>query len=105
MTRVGAESVGRIGRASIRKFDSIVARSMPGLAHMRSNIASWRIDWIDGNINFAIGRASKLEALSDEHWRRLTKTPRNSHLFNTHRYQLKVASCAKWKGLHSLTIG
>ena len=54
MTRVGAESVGRIGRTSIRRFDSAVARNMPGLAHMRSTMASWRIDRTDGNITFAV---------------------------------------------------
>ena len=34
-------------------FDSIVARAIPGLAHMRSNMASWRIDRTDGNIALA----------------------------------------------------
>ena len=48
MTRVGAVIVGRIGRTSIRNAASIVARAIPGLALMRSNIASWRIDRTDG---------------------------------------------------------
>ena len=49
MTRVGAVIVGRIGRTSIRNVDSSVARAMPGLALMRSNMASWRIDRTDGS--------------------------------------------------------
>ena len=48
MTRVGAVIVGRIGRTSIRNAASSVARAIPGLALMRSNIASWRIDRTDG---------------------------------------------------------
>lgn len=52
MTRVGTVSVGRIGRTSIWNSDSIVARTIPGLALMRSNVASWRIDRTDGNIHF-----------------------------------------------------
>ncbi len=48
MTRVGTVIVGRIGRTSIRNTDSSVARTIPGLAHMRSNMASWRIDPNDG---------------------------------------------------------
>ena len=48
MTRVGAVIVGRIGRTSIRNAASIVARAIPGLALMRSNIASWRVDRTDG---------------------------------------------------------
>jgi hypothetical protein len=35
-------SVGRIGRTSMRNNASSVARAIPGLAHMRSNMASWR---------------------------------------------------------------
>ena len=35
--------VGRIGRTSIRNNASSDARAIPGLAHIRSNIASWRI--------------------------------------------------------------
>jgi hypothetical protein len=54
MTRVGAVSVGRIGRTSIRNNDSIVARTIPGLALIRSNMASWRIDRTDGNINLPV---------------------------------------------------
>ena len=50
MTRVGAVIVGRIGRTSIRNAASSVARAIPGLAHMRSNIASWRIDRTDGTL-------------------------------------------------------
>ena len=42
MTRVGAVIVGRIGRTSNRNAASIAARAIPGLAHMRSNMASWR---------------------------------------------------------------
>ena len=42
MTRVGAVIVGRIGRTSSRNAASIDARAIPGLAHMRSNMASWR---------------------------------------------------------------
>ena len=49
MTRVGAVMVGRIGRTSIRNIASIVARAIPGLALMRSNMASWRIDRTDGS--------------------------------------------------------
>ena len=49
MTRVGAVIVGRIGRTSIRNTASSVARAIPGLALMRSNIASWRIDRTDGS--------------------------------------------------------
>ena len=49
MTRVGAVIVGRIGRTSIRNAASSVARAIPGLALMRSNIASWRIDRTDGS--------------------------------------------------------
>ena len=48
MTRVGAVIVGRIGRTSIRNPASSVARAIPGLALIRSNIASWRIDRTDG---------------------------------------------------------
>ena len=33
----------------IRIADSSVARAIPGLAHMRSNMASWRIDRTDGS--------------------------------------------------------
>ena len=44
MTRVGTVIVGRIGRTSIRNVASSVARAIPGLAHIRSNIPSWRID-------------------------------------------------------------
>ena len=44
MTRVGTVIVGRIGRTSIRNAASSVARAIPGLAHIRSNIPSWRID-------------------------------------------------------------
>ena len=40
--------VGRIGRTSIRNSASTVARAIPGLALMRSNIPSWRIDRNDG---------------------------------------------------------
>ena len=40
--------VGRIGRTSIRNAVSNDARAIPGLAHMRSNIASCRIDRTDG---------------------------------------------------------
>ena len=39
---------------SSRNTDSAVARTIPGLALMRSNIASWRIDRTDGNIHFAV---------------------------------------------------
>ena len=53
MTRVGTVIVARIDRISIRNTDSAVARTIPGLAHMRSNIASWRIDRIDGNMHLA----------------------------------------------------
>ena len=56
MTRVGAEIVGRIARTSMRRFDSVVARNMPGLAHMRSTMASWRIDRTDGNITSLLRR-------------------------------------------------
>jgi hypothetical protein len=42
MTRVGTVIVGRIGRTSIRNAASSDARAIPGLAHMRSNMASWR---------------------------------------------------------------
>ena len=48
MTSVGALIVGRIGRTSIWNAASSVARAIPGLALMRSNIASWRIDRTDG---------------------------------------------------------
>jgi hypothetical protein len=48
MTRVGTVIVGRIGRTSIRDAASSVARTIPGLAHIRSNIAHRRIDWSDG---------------------------------------------------------
>ena len=48
MTRVGAVIVGRIGRTSIRNDASSDARAIPGLALMRSNMASWRIDRTDG---------------------------------------------------------
>ena len=48
MTRVGAVIVGKIGRTSIRNAASSDARAIPGLALMRSNIASWRIDRTDG---------------------------------------------------------
>ena len=41
--------VGRIGRTSIRNAASIVARAIPGLVHIRSNIASWRSDRTDGS--------------------------------------------------------
>jgi len=54
MTRVGTMSVGRIGRTSIRRFDSIVACSIPGLAHMRSTMPSWRIERTDGNHHLAV---------------------------------------------------
>ena len=47
--QVGAVIVGRIGRTSIRNAASAVARAIPGLALMRSNIASCRIDRTDGN--------------------------------------------------------
>ena len=40
--------VGRIGRTSIPNDASTVARAIPGLAHIRSNIPSWRIDRTDG---------------------------------------------------------
>ena len=40
MTRVGALIVGRIGRTSIRNAVSNDARAIPGLAHMRSSMAS-----------------------------------------------------------------
>jgi hypothetical protein len=40
---VGTVIVGRIGRTSIRNIASNDARAIPGLAHIRSNIASWRI--------------------------------------------------------------
>jgi hypothetical protein len=53
MTRVGEVIVGRIGRTSIRKADSTVARSIPGLALMRSNVASWRVERADGNHHLA----------------------------------------------------
>ena len=43
MTRVGTVIVGRIGRTSIRNAASSDARAIPGLAHIRSNMASWRI--------------------------------------------------------------
>ena len=49
MTRVGALIVGRIGRTSIRNIASSAARAIPGLALMRSTIASWRIDRTDGS--------------------------------------------------------
>ena len=39
MTKVGAVIVGRTGRTSIRKPVSNEARAIPGLAHMRSNVA------------------------------------------------------------------
>ena len=54
MTRVGTAIVDRIGRMSVRNTDSIDARTIPGLAHIRSTIASWRIERIDGNIDFAV---------------------------------------------------
>ena len=44
MTRVGAVIVGRIGRTSNRDDASTDARAIPGLALIRSNVASWRID-------------------------------------------------------------
>ena len=46
---IGAASVGRIGRTSIRNAASSVARAIPGLALIRSNIPSWRIDRTDGS--------------------------------------------------------
>jgi hypothetical protein len=42
MTRVGAMIVGRTGRTSSRNDASSAARAIPGLAHIRSDIASWR---------------------------------------------------------------
>ena len=53
MTRVGAVSVGRIGRTSIRNAASNDARAIPGLALIRSNIPSWRIDRNDGALMLA----------------------------------------------------
>jgi hypothetical protein len=49
MTNVGAVMVGRIGRTSIRKRASNATRAIPGLALMRSTIASRRIDRTDGS--------------------------------------------------------
>ena len=46
--RRGGNHVGRIGRTSIRNPASNVALAIPGLALMRSNIPSWRIDRTDG---------------------------------------------------------
>jgi hypothetical protein len=46
-------SVGKIGRTSIRNAASNDARAIPGLAHMRSNIASWRVDRTDGALMLA----------------------------------------------------
>ena len=45
--------VGRIGRTSVRNAASNDARAIPGLALMRSNIASWRIDRTDGALMLA----------------------------------------------------
>ena len=39
---------------SIRNAASTVARAIPGLALMRSNMASWRIDRTDGNITLRV---------------------------------------------------
>jgi len=50
---VGTVIVGRIGRTSIRNAASSDARAIPGLAHMRSNMASWRIDRTDGVVMLA----------------------------------------------------
>jgi hypothetical protein len=44
---VGTVIVGRIGLTSVRNPASSVARAIPELAHMRSNIPSWRIDRAD----------------------------------------------------------
>ena len=49
MTSVGEVIVGKIGRTSIRIADASVASAIPGLAHMRSNMASWRVDRTDGS--------------------------------------------------------
>ena len=46
-TSVGTVIVGRIGLTSIRNDASSVTRAIPGLAHMRSNIPSWRIGRTD----------------------------------------------------------
>ena len=53
ITRVGAVSVGRIGRTSIRNAASNDARAIPGLALMRSHIPSWRTDRTDGALMLA----------------------------------------------------
>src|SRR5271155_847145 len=53
MTRVGAVTVGRIDRTSVRNTASSAARAIPGLALMRSTIASWRIDRTDGALILA----------------------------------------------------
>ena len=55
-------SVGRIGRTSIETLDSIVARSIPGLAHMRSTMPSWRIERTDGNITLGCCAAAPRRA-------------------------------------------
>ena len=52
--KVGAVIVGRIGRMSIRKFASNAARTIPGLAHMRSNVAIWRTERFDGDIHLTV---------------------------------------------------
>ncbi len=62
MTSVGAVIVGRIGRTSIRMFASTVARAIPGLALMRSNMASWRIDRTDGNMTLGCRTAAPRRA-------------------------------------------
>ena len=41
-------SVDRIGRTSMPNDASTVARAIPGLAHIRSIIPSWRIDRTEG---------------------------------------------------------
>src|SRR6476646_4109621 len=48
ITRVGTLIVGRIDRTSIRNIASSVARAIPGLALMRSNVPNWRVDRTDG---------------------------------------------------------
>ena len=53
MTKVGTVIVGRIGRKFIRKTASSVARAIPGLALIRSNMPSWRIDGTDGTRAFS----------------------------------------------------
>jgi len=45
---VGTVIVGRIGRMSIWNAASSVARAIPGLALMRSNMPSGRVDRING---------------------------------------------------------